>query len=503
MQQYENLISLPLERSVLSGLLKFKEIFPEIDSFLNENDFYNKNHQIIYSIVKSSYLKNERLDKTLLAQKILNLGISYFENDIPVIDYISSVYEMSQINEKGTILSVKELITLRIKREIIYTARKIRDYVVDSGNVSIDELIGTADSIYNNKISAYSLNDGPVEIFKDAEQIIEELGNNPIEISGVPSPFPKFNDIYGPFRNKNLSVIAARSGEGKTTMLSHIGLFTAINLNIPFLACDTEMSSEEIRMRNIAALSEVPLYYIETGKWRYDSDMTKKVRKILPTLSKIPFYHYHVKNKSMDEICAISRRWKYSKVGRDNQCLMSYDYFKLGNEKIGSGILETQVMGTKCDTYKRLLEDTNSPGLAAVQMNRDGENAHKTSATVFDSSSTLALSDRILWFSSQVILLRKKLFDELEKDGLQFGSHKGILLKCRTAGKFSPGHADFIKRKENKDDKKGKYIRNFINFDISNFRVTEKGTLQDIVNWENDQFNIQDSNKENNKDSVL
>ncbi len=488
----ENLISLPLERNVLSGLVKFPEIFAEVDSYLNEFDFFNKVHQTVYVIIKGCYLKQEHLDRVVLGQKMINLGLSLME-EIDIVSYIDNLY-YSQINNKGAFESIKELIKLRIKRDLVKTADDIKGYVIKSGNVEINEMIGTADAIYNNKISAFDLNDGPVHIFKDAEQIIEQLGENPTEEMGIPSPYPNRNLLYGNYRGGGVYGVVSRSGQGKSQYLSSTGIQIALQQNIPFLLCDSEMNMVDVRFRLIASLTDVPMYYIESGLWRKNKEMTDKIRKVLPKLNSIPFYHIHVGNKDMNEVCSIMRKFKYGKIGRHNKSVLCYDYFKLTDDLRG-GMTETQNIGLKVNLFKELLEQLNiknaeTVGLAAMQQNRTGEAMNKKSADIIEDSSTISSSDKFLWACNELMLFRAKSTDELERDSINFGTHKSVCLKSRFKGKESSA-PEYIKRRESKEDKKGKYIRHYINYDVRNFNVAEKGSVTDIIRWEKDQFDVQ------------
>ena len=51
--------SLQVERHVLSGLLKYQDLFADIDVFLSENDFFNDVHSAIYSVFKNIKYKGE------------------------------------------------------------------------------------------------------------------------------------------------------------------------------------------------------------------------------------------------------------------------------------------------------------------------------------------------------------------------------------------------------------------------------------------------------------
>ena len=73
----KQIFSHQVEKHTLSGILQYSQIFPDIDPFLTEKDFYQDVHSTIYSIIKETLNDNEKPDKVLIANKIKNLGISF------------------------------------------------------------------------------------------------------------------------------------------------------------------------------------------------------------------------------------------------------------------------------------------------------------------------------------------------------------------------------------------------------------------------------------------
>ena len=71
-----SLYSLQIERQVLGGLLKNPDVLPEIDSFTSVADFYHQVHQSIYSVIHSSFVAGENIDKTLISDKLISIGIT-------------------------------------------------------------------------------------------------------------------------------------------------------------------------------------------------------------------------------------------------------------------------------------------------------------------------------------------------------------------------------------------------------------------------------------------
>lgn len=260
------------------------------------------------------------------------------------------------------------------------------------------------------------------------------------------------------------------------------------NKNTKALILDTEMSTLDTQMRLVASISSVPLWYIETGNWRKNPEMIQKVREAWPKVKNMTHYHYHVSNKSIDEISSIIRRWYYTKVGRGNQALIAYDYIKLTGEKVGQNWAEHQAIGDKIDKLKRISEEIKCPVITAMQLNRTGENFNRNSSQVTDDSSAISLSDRMQWFASFVGIFRRKTQDEIQVDGEQFGTHKLIAIKTRFQGREGTGHHDLVRRRVGQSE--FKYFNNYINFDVGNFNVEERGTLREIVDAENERLNF-------------
>ena len=403
--------SLQVERHALSGLLKFPSLFPEIDGFVSENDFFNEVHSTIFLVIRSSLHKNEKIDRVIIASKIKDLGIS-FKDDINIFDYLETLY-FSQINEDAVLKSFKELAKYRVRREIALTGNKLIEEVKAIGDKSIDDIVSTCDAIYNQKVSLYFNSDAPEKITDEMAELIEERGNSPEQDPGIISPYAEFNRMYGGFRPGNVYAIASRPGEGKTTWINDVCFKSSSSNKIKALILDTEMQTKEIKFRMAAALTGVPVWYLESGNWRRNPEMFKKVRDCQLLKQDQDYYHYHVSNKSIDEICSIIKRWYYNKVGRGNQCIIAYDYVKLTGEKISANWAEHQAIGEKINKLKEISVEVNAPLITAMQLNRSGENRNKLGANLSDDSSAISLSDRLQWYAAFTAITCKKIIRKI------------------------------------------------------------------------------------------
>ena len=481
--------SLDYEQHLLAGLIKYPNVYVEVAPFISEQDFYDDSslvNKTIFCVLKQALESGEILDEVILTQRVNSLGIS-FEDNLNVGDYIKAL-SMRKISEDSVINTAKELKKISVRRGIydasVNVAKKMKS-IPDS--VSYDEIINNADQIYNDQINTYQEGtDSPENIFDDMERMIEERGNNPIEDFGPEGPHSRLNDLYGSLlRPGNITVIVARSGVGKTNFCMDFSIkVSSASDNLPVLHFDNgEMSKEELTMRQCAALSGVPLHLLETGKWRRaGEDVVNKVREVWPKVKRLKFFYYNVAGLSVDGMLNIIKRFYYAKVGRGNNMIFSFDYIKTTSEKFQNKS-EWQVVGEMVDKFKALVQKEicfeGNPVIAmitSVQSNRYGITTNRNAGNVVDDESIVSLSDRITQFSSHLFSLRKKTLDEIDTEPAGFGTHKLICFKHRHLG---PDVHRALQPIELPD---GTTKQNYINLEIENFGITEKGDLGDMVN---------------------
>jgi replicative DNA helicase len=261
----------------------------------------------------------------------------------------------------------------------------------------------------------------------------------------------------------------------------------SLQYNVPVLHFDNgEMSKEELIMRQCSALSGVPMHLIESGQWlRAGKEVVEKVRSVWSKVKKLQFYYYNVGGLDVDSMINTLKRFYYSKVGRGNRMIFSFDYIKTTSDSGGGNKTEWQMVGEMVDKFKRCVQKEILydglpiiPMITSVQSNRSGITNNRNSQNVVDDESIVSLSDRITQFCSHMFILRNKTTDEVLNEGVRFGTHKLIDVKSRHLGKDIAGAVEPVRV--------GDTLRkNFINLEFKNFRITEKGDLRDIVEFNN------------------
>lgn len=486
------LYSVPVERNVLCGLLKFQDNFADIEHKVSDSHFFNNSHKKIFQTIRMVLSHGEKLDHVILAQKMNDMGIS-FGDDIDIFEYVESL-NYSQINYQGFLDSIKEIDERKIRREMWLSLYDMGKIITDS-NKSVEEVVSSCEKSFGEKIFSFESLDEPCDLFAGIEQDLLERAKNPIEEMGYKTPFSRFNQMYGGIRTGNIYAFVARAKQGKTTFLNYLAFsMTRCNPGLKVLILDTEMQTKEIQFRVASSILEVPTWYLETGNFSKNKEYKANFEKNKHLLNdyKNNVSHIHVAGKPVSRIASIIRRWYFKQRAEGHKdCMIVYDYLKLSGEKLEKNWAEYQALGEKVDVLKQLSVELNLPILTACQANRSqGEG--------FD---VVAMSDRISWFATAVFHFKRKNEEELQKIGDKYGTHSLVEIVTRFQGRDSAGHHNKIKILEGKDqNKKNKYryYDNYINFEIKNFTVTERGTLKDIIDERTNKGKLEAEN--NNED---
>ena len=484
------LYSYELERHALCGILQDEKIFIEVESFITDRVFHNRLHSTIFLVAKECYFKNEVLDKVSIANKIKNLNSNYGEDDLDIFDYVENFF-LEKIKFDAAVSACEEIRKFYDLRTFDDTLDNCKDKIRSSVNSKFSDIINECDAIYGGHTLSFDIDDGPVQAMSGMKELL--MDKEPIMEDGIPTPYPIWNRYFGGFKGGHLYAIISRPKHGKSTWLNSTCYRAAKQRNIKTLILDTEMSTEDTMYRLASARTGVPLFYLSTGQYKNYPDMVQKVEKVWDSFKKDDFYyHYHVKNKTIDEIQSIIRRWYFKEVGKGNECIVGYDYVKLTGETYGKNKAEHQVVGEKIQSLKDIADELNIPIITAMQQNRDGATSNKDMFSIRDDNGTASLTDRITWLASFIGIYRRKTPDELTVDGEETGSHKLIPLDMRNLGKDGEDWDETIRRtvtvqnQNNRMVDRDIHMKNYISFKTERFRVEEVESLRDIVNRENE-----------------
>lgn len=450
-----------VEVQCIAALVKYPEIFADIDGLVKDTFFDIPLNKAIFTILKTNILNKEPLDKFTISNKINNLGIK-FQND--PYDYLENL-ELRQVSKDAVVGYFKELTQIVAKKEIDDRLDDIRKYLNNSNNDTFDQVLSKCDSLYGDVVNSFSLDGEPRDVFAEAKDYIEELGNQ--EGTEIQFPFPLFQKFYGGLEQSTLTLFVAGYKVGKSWfLLNLLKRLCTENNDVEGIYIDTEMSTEEVMRRLIAEKAGINEYYLRHG-WRKNKDLCNKVRAVWPEIQKWfgKIQHIYVGNISQEQTESVIRRWVWKKRAEKPNIkpVIIYDYFKLhGGDNIKDAFASSMVLGYKVDSIKKLTQELKVPIVAAAQTNAGGE---------------VGLSREIPKFVDSAYKLRVRSPEEIEEEG-GLATHKIETICNRSLG---PELKQFNDRVKMGKDRDGKTIwrDNALLYRFNNFKVEELTTLSE------------------------
>lgn len=430
-------INVAAERAALAGIAQYgSKVFSDVQEILSIDCFTVPENRMIYDISKHIMETSERVDIASILSTASSLGYGDLTSKKEIADYVRSIFSfpINSDNVRKNAVMIKKLQVARNAQD------KLKDAWLDlsniTGNESISEIISRVEGpILGMDFGSNNSDDETIYLAEKAEEILEYFESLDGKISGIPSPFNRYNQCIGGSRRPGyVYLIGARPKSGKTQMAIFDALYVSINLGIPVLYVDTEMKPVDMIARIYSSMSNVPFPEIESGSFKFNSLTKTRVYEALKKFKAINknFAYRKVSGKPFDEILSIIRKWITHDVGLENgkakPCLIIYDYFKLMDSSDLKNMQEYQALGFQINELTNFCGKYDVPCSAYVQLNRDGVSK--------ETSDVISQSDRLLWLCASFAILKRKSDAEIQVDGVENGNAKLIPTSDQ---RFGPG----------------------------------------------------------------
>ena len=442
---------LAAERLVLGGIFSHgQDVYLDTVDILTSDCFTDENNEIIYNAYKYLFNNKEfrRVDKSSLFAAINQLGFSHIFTNSDTVQHFRTIVNtnVNSDNVRTWAIKLQKLNIARLLQLKLKDATKGLNET--TGDEEINDIISKAENPIFETVAELSRGSGESQLVSEGiDDYIEYLASNIVDSPGISTGYNLLDKaIGGGLRRKTVSIIGARSKQGKSFIGSNVCANISSNA-VPVLLLDTEMDKEQQLSRIIPNIVYrmkkgifVEIDELETGQFANYSDKLQIVKEAAQKLKEHNFYYQNISGASPDTILSIIRRWVHKNVGYDDNgrtkdCVVIYDYIKLmSDEEITKNVAEYQRIGFVMTSLHNLCVSLDIPILGFVQLNRDG--CDKESVTA------VSQSDRIIWLSSNFSIYKDKTPEEIAQDGINNGNKKIVPILTRFGGGLSPG--DYI-----------------------------------------------------------
>ncbi len=413
--------NLQAEQACLGSALMHKESLNKVLSRLDEDDFYDGRHQIIYRVLTNLNDKHIDVDILTAMEEIANLkeeehigGPEYLQACCDQMVALSSIDFYIDIVKDQSVLR-KFLIAIRTI-DADYRQGEIED--LDNFIVQAETKIKEATE--KRRIGNFrGVQEIAKEVIKDIDTVRAANGNN---LTGLTSGYKNIDDITKGFRKSELTIIAARPALGKTALALNFAYNVASKEKAPVAIFSLEMASELLVKRLVASCSNVPLENIASGV--LNSTQKTQVAGAIREISSLPIYIDDSPGIRLMDILAKSRQLQATLESNKQQLgMIIIDY--LGLVTIGSNSKNPDSRNEEVRkislALKGLARELKVPVIVVSQLSRDVEkrdNKRPMMSDLRDSGSIEQDADVIM------LLYREDYYSQYKKDEGAAGDKK-------------------------------------------------------------------------------
>jgi replicative DNA helicase len=310
------------EESLLGAMMLSREaITAAVEARLEASDFYKPAHGAIFDAAYGLHSRGEPVDPVTVAEDLRRAS------------------QLDQLGGRQTLLRIQAatpasanaqhyaqiVAELAMLRRLIETAGGIQEMAYNADD-AVDETLDRAEAAIF-EVAERRVADTLVPLYPALEQTmnqLEALYDRQGDIVGTATGFHDLDALLLGMQPSTLTIVAARPGQGKTSLALGMAQHVALHGRKPVLFFSMEMGYLELTKRLLAAEARVPSRKLQTGK--LSEHEWPRVNSAVGRLAEAPFFIDDNPHCTVMEMRAKARRIKarYGDLG-----LIVVDYLQL------------------------------------------------------------------------------------------------------------------------------------------------------------------------------
>ena len=385
------------EISVLGCGFLEKSALDKIMDEVSDDMFYSEANKTIYKAMKTLHANNIPVDSNTICNELDKSkslgavgGVEY------ITDIINSVPSTANLNYYIKIIFEKATL-----RNMIAKTTAIQEECYDEQTPLLDIVENAERSIlgvYNDRLGRDIKK--IQEVLPDLQHTIETLAESKTDFTGIRTGFYDFDAMTRGLQKRQVIILAARPGAGKSAFALNIALNAAINEKKSVAFFSLEMGAEEIAKRMFGCVGKIDGDVLKTGKFK-NTDW-KKWNEAMSELQDTKFYIDDSAGLTVSEVRRKCRKLKNSEDGLD---LIVIDYLQLLSSSSKYAGQRTQEVSEISRDIKKLAMELEVPVIALAQLSRSveqrkGEDSKPKLSDLRESGSIEQDADIVLFLHS-------------------------------------------------------------------------------------------------------
>lgn len=357
------------EKQVLANMIFSSDMLVETFSRLSAEDFYVKEHQIIYKTLKTIFDTNKakiepyalidklsidgNLDKVGDASYILELMSSY-------IDIANATYYINSVEEKAILRKLINTCSNVVNKWPTESSGDITNYInkIERDITDITKKRRVEDFV--------SISEAFSKYIENVSYIKSGKGNS----TGLLTGFSTFDKLMLGFKPGEVSILAARPSVGKTALALNFLFRTAARTTKPCVFFSLEMGVDSVTNRILSAKSGVPIRKIQTAT--FDKQEEVNINKAMRDISNSNLFIDETPAIKMVDVRAKLNKLQ-SRFGEIGLVVVDYIGLITPDVKPKGDASRSLIIGEISAALKAVARDFKCPVLVLSQLNRSVE----------------------------------------------------------------------------------------------------------------------------------
>ena len=332
---------------------------------VSDDMFYSEANKTIYKAMKTLHTNNIPVDSNTICNE---LDKSKSLGAVGGVEYITEIINSvpSTANLNYYIKIIFEKATLR---NMIAKTTAIQEECYDEQTPLLDIVENAERSIlgvYNDRLGRDIKK--IQEVLPELQNTIETLAESKTDFTGIRTGFYDFDAMTRGLQKRQVIILAARPGAGKSAFALNIALNAAINEKKSVAFFSLEMGAEEIAKRMFGCVGKIDGDVLKTGKFK-NTDW-KKWNEAMSELQDTKFYIDDSAGLTVSEVRRKCRKLKNSDDGLD---LIVIDYLQLLSSSAKYAGQRVQEVSEISRDIKKLAMELEVPVIALAQLSRSVE----------------------------------------------------------------------------------------------------------------------------------
>jgi replicative DNA helicase len=360
--------SVEAEQAVLGGLLLDNSTWDTVADRLRADDFYRRDHQVVFEAIAELSARNEPSDAVTLAEYLASKGQAEESGGLGYLAGLArDTPTAANIRAYADIVRERALL-----RQLIRVSGEIAASAYGSEGRPAAELVDEAERrVFEIAEKGRRTGSGFVplrDVLGATIDRLDMLNQSQGKLTGISCGYTELDRMTAGLQPGDLVIVAGRPSMGKTTLALNIAENAAIAQNKAVAVFSMEMSREQLAFRMISSIGRVDQGHMRTGMFG-DEDWAR-INGAIAQMKSAPLFIDDSGSLTPTEVRARARR--LARERKDGLGLIVIDYLQL-----------MQVAGTKENrateiseisrSLKALAKELKVPVIALSQLNRSVE----------------------------------------------------------------------------------------------------------------------------------